>query len=174
MSDYRRELRSRQPASSLRRAIILGVAMVTGLISASCAKEVDVKQALQVTDVSTGWFDAGVVDGKNKLVPSISFRLRSNTQDLASVALNIAFKFVDNGEINEEIFKQRVPFENGQTELLTVRSQTGFTGEPPQTRAEMLRNSNFRDIEAVILVRQTASHWVELHRVKLDRQLLTN
>jgi hypothetical protein len=174
MSHYRRELRSRQPASRCRRLVTIGVAVVAGLVSASCGKEVDVKQALQVTDVTTGWFDAGVVDGKNKLVPSISFRLRSNTPDLTSVALNIAFKFVDNGEINEEIFKQRVPFENGQTELLTVRSQTGFTGEPPQTRADMLRNSNFRDIEAVILVRQTASHWVELHRVKLERQLLTN
>ena len=174
MLHYRRELRSRQPAPGFLQALALCLAVVSVLLSASCTKEVDVKQALQVTDVSTGWFDAGVVDGKNKLVPSITFRLRSNTEDLASVALNIAFKFVDNGEINEEIFKQRVPFQNGQTELLSVRSQTGFTGEPPQTRAEMLQNSNFRDVEAVILVRQTASHWVELHRVKLDRQLLTN
>jgi hypothetical protein len=67
-----------------------------------------------------------------------------------------------------------VTFENGQTELLAVRSQTGFTGEPPQTRAQMLQNSYFRDVEAVILVRQTASHWVELHRVRVERKLLTN
>ena len=174
MVHYRRELRSRQSASGFSRALVLCLALVASLAGASCTKEVDVKQALQVTDVTTGWFDAGVVDGKNKLVPSIAFRLRSNTEDISSVALNIAFKFIDNGEINEEIFKQRVPFQNGQTELLSVRSQTGFTGEPPQTRAEMLQNSNFRDVEAVILVRQTASHWVELHRVKLDRQLLTN
>jgi len=174
MSHYPRELRSCQPTSGFRRALAFCIVVTTGLVSAACTKEVDVKQALQVTDVSTGWFDAGVVDGKNKLVPSISFRLRSNTEDLASVALNIAFKFVDNGEINEEVFKQRVPFQNGQSDLLTVRSQTGFTGEPPQSRTEMLQNSNFRDIEAVILVRQSASHWVELHRVKLDRQLLTN
>ena len=173
MSLYRKP-RSRQPASGFRRALTWCVAITTGLLFASCTKEVDIKQAVQVTDVTTGWFDAGVVDGKNKLVPSISFRLRSNSEDLTSVALNIAFKFVDNGEINEEIFKQRVPFQNGQTDLLTVRSQTGFTGEPPQSRAEMLQNSNFRDIEAVILVRQSASHWVELHRVKLDRQLSTN
>ena len=39
--------------------------------SISCGPRVDLKQALQVTDVSTGWFDAGIVDGKNKLVPSI-------------------------------------------------------------------------------------------------------
>jgi hypothetical protein len=29
-------------------------------------------------------------------------------------------------------------------------------------------------MEAVIFVRQAAAQWVELHRVRLDRQLLTN
>jgi hypothetical protein len=174
MSHYRTELRSRPPTSGFRCAFAFCVVMTTGLVSAACTKEVDVKQAVQVIDVTTGWFDAGVVEGKNKLVPSTTFRLRTSDQDLSSVALNIVFKFVDNGEDYEEIFKQRVPFQNGQTELLTVRSQTGYTGEPPQTRAEMLKNSNFRDMEAVIFVRQAAAQWVELHRVRLDRQLLTN
>jgi hypothetical protein len=104
MSHDRHELRSRQAFSTLQRSraiISLCATLAVAGMTASCAKDIDVKQALQVTDVTTGWFDAGVVDGKNKLVPSISFRLRSNTPDLASVALNIAFKFVDNGEINE-------------------------------------------------------------------------
>jgi hypothetical protein len=174
MSHYPGELRSCQPTSGFRRALAFCIVVTTGLVSAACTKEVDVKQAVQVTDVTTGWFDAGVVDGKNKLVPSATFRLRTSDQDLSSVALNIVFKFADNGEDYEEIFKQRVPFQNGQTELLTVRSQTGYTGEPPQTRAEMLKNSNFRDMEAVIFVRQAAAQWVELHRVRLNRQLLTN
>jgi hypothetical protein len=176
MAHSRREPRTCLPPSGFRRAFALGVAMTAGLVSTSCAKQVDVKQAVQVSDVGTGWFDAGVVDGKNKLVPSLTFRLHTSAEDLSSssVALNIVFKFADNGEDYEEIFKQRVPFQNGQTELLTVRSQTGYTGEPPQTRAEMLKNSNFRDMEAVIFVRQPAAQWVELHRVRLDRQLLTN
>ena len=37
---------------------------------------VDFNQALQVTDVSGGWFDFGIVDGKNKLVPSVTFRIK--------------------------------------------------------------------------------------------------
>ena len=30
------------------------------------------QQTLQVTDVAGGWHDVGIVDGKNKLVPSLS------------------------------------------------------------------------------------------------------
>jgi hypothetical protein len=150
--------------------------MVAGLLSASsCGRPVDVKQALQVTDVSTGWFDAGVVDGKNKLVPNITFRIRNTSDaDLAAASLNVMFKFADNGEVHDEIFKQRIPFENKQTELITVRSEVGFKGEPPQTRLEMLQNSYFRDMDVVILVRQAGAQWVELHRVRVDRKLLTH
>jgi hypothetical protein len=149
--------------------------VAAALVLASCGGTVDIKEAVKVTDISTGWFDAGVVDGKNKLVPSVTFRLRNTADDdLSGVSMNIVFKFVDNGDDLEEIFKQRVSFENKQTELLTVRAQTGFTGEPPQSRADMLRNSYFRDVEAIIFVRQASAQWVELHRVRVERQLLTH
>jgi hypothetical protein len=147
---------------------------LAAILAAGCQQPIDIKQSLQVTDISTGWFDAGIVDGKNKLVPSVSFRLRNTSdQGLEAVSINLAFKFADTGEDHEEIFKQRIPFENKQTEPITVRSQVGYTGEPPQTRAEMLANSNFRDMVAVIFVRQAGAQWVELHRVPIERQLLT-
>ena len=149
-------------------------ALVALLGAASCGSPVDVTQAVEVTDVSTGWFDVGVVDGKNKLVPSVAFRLRNTSEhDLDSISLNVVFRFVDNGEDHEEIFKQNVPFDGKQTDLIVVRGQTGFTGEPPQTRADMLQNSFFRDMAAVIYVRQAASQWVELQRIPLERRLLT-
>lgn len=143
------------------------------LLLAACSQPADLKTSLQITDVATGWFDAGIVDGKNKLVPSITFRIRDvSDTDLSSVSLNLVFKYTDNAETHEEVYKQRLPIENKQTELLTIRSQTGHVGEPPQSRQEMLQNSFFRDMEAVILVRQSASQWVELHRVRVDRQLV--
>jgi hypothetical protein len=124
--------------------------------------------------VVTGGNDAGVVDGKNKLVPSITFRLRNtSTADVDAAALNIVFKFVDDGQEQDSIFVQRVPLKDGQTDAVTVRSQTGFTGDPPQSRADMLKHTAFRDIEALIFVRQSSNQWIELHRVRLERQLLT-
>ena len=158
---------------SQRRAA-LSTLLTAALVASSCAGSVDVKQALQVTDVTTGWFDAGVVEGKNKLVPNLSFRLRNVSDgNLSAVSLNVIFKFIDNGEVHDEVFKQRVPVENKQTELVTVRSTVGFKGDPPQTRLDMLQNSYFRDIEAVILVRQSSAQWAELQRVRIERKLLT-
>jgi hypothetical protein len=144
------------------------------LLTISCSSPVDVKQSVQVTDVSSGWFDAGIVDGANKLVPSVTFRLRDSSGDVSRLAMNIIFKFADNGETHEEIFKQRVDFEGGQTALLTFRAQVGFTGTPPQSRADMLKNSFFRDMDAVVLVRQQSAQWVELHQGRIERQLLTH
>ena len=148
--------------------------LVACLLIASCGPRVELKEAVHVTDVSTGWFDAGIVDGKNKLVPSVSFRL-VNTSDteLDYVGLNVVFRLADAEEIHEEVFKQRVPFENNQTDLIIVRSQNGHTGDPPQTRLQMLQHSDFRDMDVVILARQTSAQWVELHRVRVERTLLT-
>ncbi len=51
--------------------------------------------------------------------------------------------------------------------------QWGYTGDPPQTRAEMLKNSQFQDMEVRIFAKQSSSQWVELQRVPITRQLLT-
>ncbi|MDQ3421255.1 MAG: hypothetical protein M3541_21210 [Acidobacteriota bacterium] len=144
------------------------------LFAISCSTPVDLKQALQVTDVSSGYFDAGVTaEGANKLVPSVTFRLRDSSGKLSRVALNVVFRVAASGEDKDEIFKQRVDLADGQTELLTLRSQAGFTGTPPQSRLDMLKNSNFQDMEAVIMVREVAAQWLELHRIPIERQLLT-
>ncbi len=144
------------------------------LLAAGCAKPVDLKQHLQVTDVSTGWYDAGVVDGKNKLVPSVSFKLRRPADvKLASVSLNLVFKKVDGTE-HDDVFVQRVTFnDNGESDLIPVRSQTGYTGDPPQSRADMLKHKDFIDMEVEIFARQSAQ-WVSLHKVRISRQLLTD
>jgi hypothetical protein len=165
------------PTGSARRLVragVHGLVLLAAVVAAGCQKSIDIKASLQVIDATTGWFDAGVVDGRNKLVPSVSFRLRNTSdQEIDAVSINLVFEFVDTGEDQEEVFKQRIPFENRQTELITVRSQTGFTGDPPQSRADMLKHSAFRDMNAIIFVRQAGAQWVELHRVRIERQLLT-
>jgi hypothetical protein len=145
------------------------------LLTVACTTAVDLKQAVQVTDVSTGWYDAGVVDGKNKLVPSVTFTLRRPAEvDLSTVSMNLVFK-KDDGTEHDDVFVQRVTFKDGgETDPITVRSQTGYTGEPPQSRAEMLKNSNFRDMDVEIFARQSSAQWVPLHKVRITRQLLTN
>ena len=147
--------------------------------AASCNRSVDIKQALEVVDVSSGWYDAGIVEGKNKIVPSVTFKLRKKPDaDLSVIALNVAFRYVPAPGSNveepwEDFFVQRAEFKNGnETDPLVVRLPNGYTGEPPQTRLEMLKNSQFRDVRARIFAKYSASQWVEIGAVDVQRQLL--
>ena len=57
----------------IRRTTLVAFTVLAAFTSA-CGAPVDLKQSLQVTDVSSGWFDAGIQNGKNKLVPTVTFR----------------------------------------------------------------------------------------------------
>ena len=159
------------PAKAGRCTLLL---LVLAVVLPACYSSVDLKQALQVTDVSTGWYDAGIVDGKNKLVPSVTFKLtKSPDVRLSSASLNVVFR-KDTGEEHDDVFVQRVEFvANNETAPIVVRGTTGYTGDPPQSRADMLKNSQFRDMDAEIFVRQSSSQWIPLHKVRIVRQLLT-
>src|SRR5215831_11878395 len=155
------------------------------LLAAGCGKPVDLKQVLQVTDLSGGYHDAGIVDGRNKIVPSITFRLKKSTDEsLRPLSVNVVFKklppagtAIAPGQPTEEdfdeVFKQSVPFDGNQTGLLTVRSQAGYTGDPPQSRADMLKNSQFRDMRVHVFAKHSSSQWVEIAQFDIPRQLLT-
>ena len=155
-------------------ALLLAVALAAG-----CSRSVDLKQALEVADATSGWYDAGIVDGKTKIVPSVTFKLRTKPDtDLSYVALNIAFRYVPPPGSNveepwEDVFLQRAEFKNGnETDPLVVRLPNGYTGEPPQSRLEMLKNSRFRDVRARIFAKYSASQWVEIGTVDVQRQLI--
>ena len=154
---------------------------VAGAGTASCSKPVDFKQALEVTDVSGGWYDYGIVDGKNKLVPTMSFRVRKKQPDVSirSIDINVHFKKIAGPErkdevVLDEVFLQHVDFSEGtQTPLLTVRTEHGYTADPPQTRAQMLEHSLFQDVRTRVFAKQSPSTWVEMIQYDLPRVLIT-
>jgi hypothetical protein len=149
-------------------------AAVLAVLASACGPPVDLKQTVQVTDVSSGWFDAGIQNGKNKLVPSVTFKLKKNPDvKLSSLSLNLTFKFIGSDEHADDVYLQSVPFEGNETKPIVVRTQWGYTADAPQTRAEMLKHSQFRDMEAQIFAKQSSSQWVELQRAPIARQLLT-
>jgi hypothetical protein len=149
------------------------------LAAAACNRSVDIKEAIEVVDASSGWYDAGIVEGKNKIVPSVTFKLRKKPDaDLSVIALNIAFRYVPAPGSNveepwEDFFVQRAEFKDGnETDPLVVRLPNGYTGEPPQSRLEMLKNSQFRDVRARIFAKFSSSQWVEIGSVDVQRQLI--
>lgn len=152
---------------------------LVALLSSACISAVDLKQTLQVTDTSAGWYDAGIVGGKNKLVPSVIFRVRKTRDtNLRGLSLNVVFKRLTPAPATEEefddVFIQNVNFTEGnQTPPITARTEAGYTGEPPQSRADMLQNSQFRDVRGRVFAKIGASQWVELAAIDVSRVILT-
>ena len=155
---------------------LLAALLPLALTSSACSRAVDIKQTFKIIDLQGGYFDAGVVNGKNKLIPTVLFRIEKNIDEaVRPVSVNVLFKkIVPDGEEDwDDVFLQRVEFTEGnRTAVLTVRPEAGVTGEEP--RSEMLKNSQFVDIRAVIFVKQSSANWVELGRFDIPRQLLTN
>ena len=144
---------------------------------ASCAAPVDLKSVLEVAETSGGWYDAGIVAGRNKIVPSVTFRLKKKSPvDLERVAINALFRAVDGkeSELDNDVFVQRVDFQGDQTAPITLRAENGYTADPPQSRADMLKNSQFRDMRVQILVKQGSSQWTDLGWIEMKRQLITH
>ena len=159
--------------------------VITLLAAAGCSKPVDLKQVLQITDVTAGYYDAGIVDGRNKIVPTITFRLKKTTDDsLRPLSLNIAFKKLPLPGVRpapgspaeedwDEVYAQSVPFDGNQTGLLTFRPKAGYTGDPPQSRADILKHSQFQDVRVHVFAKHSSSQWVEIGRDDVPRKLLT-
>ena len=163
---------ARVTASSIAALLLVSLAGMAG-----CGAPVDVKQVVQITDISGGWYDAGIKDGKNKLTPSVTFRVKKSSDDaIRPLALNLAFKKITPAgeEDFDDIYVQSVSFGDGNvSEPLTVRTETGYTADAPQSRADMLKHKAFQDLRVIFFAKHSSSNWVELARFDLPRTLIT-
>lgn len=157
-------------------ALMLVGAVAATLWGAACSAPVDLSKDLQVADVNTGWFDAGIVGGKNKLVPSISFVLKNRSdRPITSVQLNVAYwRAGDDGEWDDMYLADAIDYDGlvsgAQTATITARGKVGYTGEQP--RAEMLQHRSFVDASARIFAKRGSSQWVKLGEFPIERRLL--
>jgi len=155
----------------------LAALLVLPVALAACNRGVDPTTVMEAQDIVTGWYDAGVVDGHmNKLVPSISLKLRNKSDaSLRSVQINAIFKRQGEKEMWGEHYGwavQREPLAAGATTReLVLRSELGYTGEQP--RLQMLQNREFIDAKVEIFLRQGSRVWAKLAEFPISRQLLT-
>ena len=158
----------------MRRAFVL---LLLCLAAAGCRRDVEVDKVLKLTDVHTGWYDAGLqADGKNKLVPSISLKLQNVSEEpVASVQINAVFRRVGEPEAWGEHFGKAIgpdglhPGATGNP--IVLRSNLGYTGVQP--RIQMLQNREFVDAKVEIFGKHGARTWVKMGEYQIDRQLLT-
>ena len=143
--------------------------------AAGCGPTVDLTKGLQVTVLDSGWFDAGIVNGQNKLVPSITFTLKDiSDQKLVTIQVNALFRRVNENEEWGSGFKTVVGSEGlppgSTTPPITVRSQLGYTGS--EARQDMLQNSHFVDARVELFCKYAATQWVKVGTYPIKRQLL--
>ena len=152
-------------------ALVLVAATVAGCNS---VKPVEV---LEPVDVTTGWYDAGILeDGKNKLVPSVSLKLRNKSAEaIDGVQINAIFRRVNEQEMWGEHYGwavQRDQLAPGQaTKDIVLRSALGYTGEQP--RMQILQHKDFLDAKVEIYLKKGSQVWAKLGEFPIERQLLT-
>lgn len=154
----------------------LAACLVCAVLVAGCQSR-EVEKDLAITDVRTGWYDVGIVDGQNKLVPSISLKLKNvSPEQIARVQINAVFKRLDgeNKEWDAHFIRGIGPdglAPGAKGDELVLRSERGYTGQQP--RLQMLQNKAFVDAKVEIFGKHGSRTWVKLGEFTIDRQLLT-
>ena len=163
----------RRSTIALPLTFLLAVVMTAGCSS----RNVDLQKTLKVTDITTGWLDAGVQsDGQNKLVPTISFRLQNaGAEPVTSVQLLSKFNVIgDQEELGSSYVKGigSEGLEAGKsTSPFVLQANIGYKGQ--ESRAAMLQNSHFQDAQVELYGKYMANGWVKLGTYRITRQLLT-
>ena len=151
--------------------------LIALVVCAGCTPPVDLTTGLQVKDVSTGWFDAGIVNGQNKLVPTITFTVKNvSDQKLVALQINAVFRRVTEKDEWGAGFLMVSGSEGlapgAEARMLTIRSQLGYTGSD-QTREDMLKNSHFVDAEVELFAKYASEQWKRVGEYVISRRLIT-
>ena len=152
--------------------------LFTAFVSVSCGPTVDLTKGLQVQVLSTGWFDAGIVNGnQNKLVPQATFTLKNvSDQTLPLLQINALFHRANEREEWGSAFLMAVGSEGlapgVTTKPLTAKSQLGYTGSN-QSRQDMMENSHFVDAKIEVFAKYGSIQWVRIGEYPIGRKLIT-
>lgn len=162
----------------LHAALVRLSAVCLIMLAGVGCSEVDLSTSLEITDWSSGYHDAGVTDlGANKLVPSVSFRIKNiSGEPINSVNLMIMFwgvEFEEPKELDEVLLTGIDSAGIGagdSTDVIVVHSKQGFALEQ-QPRSELFNHRAFRDVTAKVFMRR-GGRIVPFGEFTIDRRLL--
>ena len=157
------------------RVLLTALTVAAFLIPvAACGSGVDLSKALEVTDLLTGYYDGGVKEGKNHLVPSISFKLHNKeTKPVGPVQLSVAFwQAGADGEwdsiVVQAISAKGLP-PGESTDSILVRAAVGYNLDG--ARVDLFSHSMFKDVTAKLFASQAGSI-VPIGQFKLDHSII--
>jgi hypothetical protein len=151
--------------------------VAAALAAAACSPSVDLTKGLQITIINTGWYDVGIVNGQNKLVPSVTFSMKNvSDQKLSTLQVNAIFRRVTENDEWGSGFLTAAGSDGlapgASAAALTVKSPLGYTGSD-ESRQEMLQNSHFVDAKVELFAKYGSTQWARLGTYPIQRQLLT-
>jgi hypothetical protein len=157
----------------VRVPIATVVFAVFALAGSACGPSVNLAQSLEVTDVLTGYYDAGLKDGWNYLKPSVSFRLRNTTdQEIGPVQITVSFWQEGADGEWDSVIMQGIRAEglgpHQTSDSLLARANIGYRLEG--ARADFFNHSGFTEVTAKIFGRSGQIY--PLGEFKLDRVII--
>jgi hypothetical protein len=158
----------------MKKIVAICALALASVSSFACDTAIDPATGLQLESVSTGWRSVGPVDGMNKVVPSVSFRLKNvSDRRLPSLQVNAVFRRVgEDGEWGSAFVTAAGTggLAPGAATSVSVKSQLGYTGT--DSRAELLRNSEFVDAKVDVYAKYGSTQWTRIGEYQIDRQLI--
>jgi hypothetical protein len=167
----------------MRLRPLLAVALAVGCLaptlgcggSASASSE-NISKLVAVTDVKTGWFDAGIENGMNKLVPTLTITLKNvSSENVKLVQLNAVIRRTGEPDEWGGAYTRAIGSEGlapgASTKPIVLRSNLGYTSTEP--RADMFKHSQFVDAQIQLFAKYGGTNWVKLGEYKIARDLLT-
>ena len=162
------------------RTLVLALAVLACLVTLSACRSTaatgDITKLIAVADVKTGWYDAGVENGMNKLVPTLILSLKNTSNEkVMLVQLNAVIRRAGEteewgGAYTRAIGSEGLP-PGALTKPIVLRSNLGYTGIEP--RSVMLKNSNFVDAHIRLFAKHGGAGWATLGEYPVARELLT-
>ena len=149
--------------------------LLVALCSVGCAPNVDLAKGLKLDVVNSGWYDVGIVNGQNKLVPSATITVTNvSDQKLRMLQINSLFRRVSEpdewGSALIIVAGSEGLAPGATSPPLTIKSNLGYTGSD-QSRQEMLSNSHFVDAKIELFAKYGSTQWVRIGDYPIKREL---
>jgi hypothetical protein len=164
---------------SLRGLVGLTVlVLLPACLQVACSRNREVEKDLKIVETRTGWYDAGIVDGKNKIVPSMAFKLENvSSEEISRVQVNAIFHRINETEAWGEHFAPAIGSEGLKPGAvgneIVLRGNLGYTS-PDQSRAQILADRRFVDVKVELFGKHGSRTWVKMGEFPIERKLLTS
>lgn len=159
----------------IQRIAVVGVALALVAYWVPAAAHIDVARSVRVEDVSGGWSVSTAVDGRARLLPTVSFQLRNvSSAPLASVQVNVIFHRAGHTDVWSDVVRRAITSSAVPSGIATgpivAQAPIGYTGD--EDTGKLLTHPQFVDSSVSIYARHGADHWTYLGDYPLPRQIV--